>query len=152
MLPFCGYHMGDYFAHWLRLGQSLRSKGARLPAIFAVNWFRTDAQGRFVWPGFGENARVLEWMIARIEGSISQGQEHAVGVSPRFEDIDWAGLAFERQAFDQLTAIEATEWLAELREHDLWLERLGDRLPAELLRIRSALGSAVMPLNAPAST
>ncbi|MFM1860354.1 MAG: hypothetical protein RL133_1854 [Pseudomonadota bacterium] len=152
MLPFCGYHMGDYFGHWLRLGQSLRSKGARLPAIFAVNWFRTDAQGRFVWPGFGENARVLEWMIARIEGSISQGQEHAVGVSPRFEDIDWAGLAFERQAFDQLTAIEATEWLAELREHDLWLERLGDRLPAELLRIRSALGSAVMPLNAPAST
>ncbi|HCO57627.1 MAG TPA: phosphoenolpyruvate carboxykinase, partial [Burkholderiales bacterium] len=82
MLPFCGYNMADYFSHWLKLGQGLRNRGAELPAIFYVNWFRTDASGRFVWPGFGENARVLKWMLQRLEKKAG-AEEHVFGYSPR---------------------------------------------------------------------
>ena len=143
MLPFCGYHMGDYFGHWLRLGRGLQLKGVELPAIFAVNWFRTGDQGEFVWPGYGENARVLEWMIRRIEGTAGPGQSHALGVSPRFEDMDWAGLDLDAATFSRLTAIDATEWAIELREHDAWFSRLQDHLPADLRAIRARLGTAI---------
>src|SRR5690606_38521320 len=93
MLPFCGYHMGDYFGHWLALGERLEAGGAKLPAIFCVTWFRTDENGKFVWPGFGDNMRVLRWMIDRIEGR-ADGFELVFGTSPRYEDLHWDGLSF----------------------------------------------------------
>ena len=99
MLPFIGYNMSDYFRHWLDLGAALQARGARLPKIFCVNWFRKGADGKFVWPGYGENMRVLEWIVHRIEGS-AEGELTAFGTTPRYEDIDWSGLDFDRARFD----------------------------------------------------
>jgi len=103
-----------------------------------VNWFRTDDSGRFVWPGFGENMRVLRWMIERIEGRAG-GAEHALGVSPRHEDIEWIGLDLTRERFQQITAIDAASWREELRLHHELLARFGTRVPAALLAIREDL-------------
>ncbi|MFA7666259.1 MAG: phosphoenolpyruvate carboxykinase (GTP) [Burkholderiaceae bacterium] len=138
MLPFCGYHMADYFAHWLALGERLQAGGARLPAIFCVNWFRTDENGRFVWPGFGENMRVLKWMIDRIEGRAG-GVEHVFGLSPRHEDLHWEGLDFSRQAFDRITSIDAAAWREELALHNELFERLAPRMPAGLAAVKARL-------------
>ncbi|MDO8693188.1 MAG: phosphoenolpyruvate carboxykinase (GTP), partial [Sheuella sp.] len=93
MLPFCGYNMAEYFSHWLELGEHLESSGAKLPKIFCVNWFRTDEEGKFVWPGFSENTRVLKWMLERIEGE-AKGSEHVFGITPGYEDLDWNGMDF----------------------------------------------------------
>ncbi len=127
MLPFCGYNMGDYFGHWLRMGQAV----TRPPAVFHVNWFRTDERGRFVWPGFGENLRVLLWMIARVKGQAA-AEETPIGLVPTEGALDWDGLdlgAAERQL---LLAVDRGEWAAEVSEIRSFFERFGDRLPAEL--------------------
>jgi phosphoenolpyruvate carboxykinase (GTP) len=138
MLPFCGYNMSDYFQHWLALGEQLEASGAKLPGIFCVNWFRTDENGKFVWPGFGENMRVLKWMLERIGGS-GTGKEHVFGVSPNYDDMTWEGVDFTREQFDQITAIDTAAWREELKLHDELFALLEQRLPAELLAVRKQL-------------
>lgn len=138
MLPFCGYNMSDYFQHWLALGEKLEASGATLPGIFCVNWFRTDENGKFVWPGFGENMRVLKWMLERIKGS-GTGTEHVFGVSPKYDDMTWEGVDFTREQFDQITAIDTAAWREELKLHDELFALLEQRLPAELLAVRKQL-------------
>ncbi|WP_301117553.1 phosphoenolpyruvate carboxykinase (GTP) [Pusillimonas sp. (ex Stolz et al. 2005)] len=131
MLPFCGYSMGSYFAHWLELGKRLEKAGATLPRIYCVNWFQTDEQGRFIWPGFGENMRVLKWMLERIQGR-AHGEENLFGVSPRYRDLSWDGLDFSSEQFDAITLIDTEAWRTELQLHAELFEKLRDRLPAEL--------------------
>ena len=135
MLPFIGYNMSEYFRHWLDLGAALQARGARLPKIFCVNWFRKGADGKFVWPGYGENMRVLEWIVHRLEGS-AEGELTAFGTTPRYEDIDWSGLDFDRARFDQVTDLDAASWDGELALHDALFEQLAHRLPDELPQVR----------------
>lgn len=135
MIPFCGYHMADYFAHWLKLGRS----AAHRPHVFAVNWFRTDASGRFIWPGFGENMRVLKWVVERCRGK-AHAQETAIGWVPDFEDIEWTGLEkFTREQFSAVTSIKRDEWELELASHDELFASMKSRLPRELQLRRDAL-------------
>ncbi len=131
MLPFMGYNMADYFQHWLDLGAKLKASGATLPKIFCVNWFRKGADGKFVWPGYGENMRVLKWMLDRVTGS-GQGEEHAFGVTPRYEDINWTGLAFSKEQFEVATRIDKADWATEMKLHDELFAQLAYHLPAEL--------------------
>ena len=131
MLPFMGYNMADYFQHWLNMGQKLSSTGAKLPAIFTTNWFRKGADGKFVWPGYGENMRVLKWMIDRIEGS-AQGQEHVFGVSPSYEELNWTGLNFSADQFQTVISIDKAAWQAELKLHEELFTQLAYHLPAEM--------------------
>ncbi|MDP2988801.1 phosphoenolpyruvate carboxykinase (GTP) [Hydrogenophaga sp.] len=131
MLPFAGYNMSDYFQHWLDLGAKLQGQGATLPGIFCVNWFRKDEAGKFVWPGFGENMRVLKWMIDRLEGR-GQGSEHAFGVSPRYEDIHWDGLDFSTEQYQTVTHIDNAAWTQELALHSELFTQLAHHLPREL--------------------
>ncbi len=138
MLPFCGYNMSNYFSHWLQLGAQIEATGVALPKIFCVNWFRTDEQGRFVWPGFSENARVLKWMLARIENNAG-GIEHVFGVTPRYEDLDWSGLNFSEDLFKAITSIETDAWKQEFKLHDELFETLAEGLPPNLLKIRGEL-------------
>ncbi|KVO58322.1 phosphoenolpyruvate carboxykinase (GTP) [Burkholderia stagnalis] len=132
MLPFCGYNMSDYFGHWLKMGEQLAASGATPPKIYCVNWFRKDGNGKFVWPGFGENMRVLKWMLDRLEGQAG-GAEHAFGVSPAYDDLHWDGLAFTREQFDAVTSMDAAEWRDELKLHAQLFDTLKLRLPAALL-------------------
>ena len=138
MLPFCGYNMADYFRHWLDLGHRLEASQAKLPAIFCVNWFRTDENGKFVWPGFGENMRVLQWMIGRIEGQ-SGATEHVFGHSPRYEDLSWSGLDFPRGEFDKITSIDAAQWKREFELHAELFTLLAQGLPHQLSATKQAL-------------
>ena len=138
MLPFCGYNMSDYFAHWLALGEKLERSGARLPAIFTVNWFRTDEQGRFVWPGFGENMRVLKWMIDRVEGRAS-GVEHPFGTTPRYDDMRWDGADFTRAQFERITSMDPAEWKHEVTLHGELFDKLRHRLPPALVEVKARL-------------
>ncbi|AOJ10664.1 phosphoenolpyruvate carboxykinase (GTP) [Burkholderia mayonis] len=138
MLPFCGYNMSDYFAHWLSLGGKLAAAGATLPKIYCVNWFRKDADGRFVWPGFGENMRVLKWMLDRIEGR-GAGVEHAFGFTPRYEDLHWAGLAFSPAQFEQVTSMEPAKWRDELALHAELFDKLSARLPSALAETKAKI-------------
>ena len=139
MLPFCGYNMGDYFQHWLNLGQWLKAKGAKVLPIFNVNWFRTDDQGHFIWPGFGNNMRVLKWMLDRIEGKAQDGTQHVLGTSPKYTDLRWEGLDFSEADFEKVISIKPDEVRAEFKHHDELFERLGERLPATLRETRKAL-------------
>jgi phosphoenolpyruvate carboxykinase (GTP) len=134
MLPFCGYNMGDYFAHWLRMGRAV----SRPPAIFHVNWFRTDERGRFVWPGFGENLRVLLWMIERVRGKAA-GRETPIGLVPTEAALNWDGLSISAAERQQLLSVDRGEWAAELPEIHAFFERFGERLPAELQASLAAL-------------
>ena len=113
------------------LGKQLEGAGAKLPKIYCVNWFRKDANGKFVWPGFGENMRVLKWMLDRLEGT-GGGGEHAFGVSPAYEDLHWDGLDFTRDQFDAVTSMNADEWREELKLHAALFDMLKLRLPAEM--------------------
>ena len=140
MLPFCGYNMSDYFGHWLALGDKLEASGAKLPAIFTVNWFRTDADGKFVWPGFGENMRVLKWMLDRIDGK-ADGVEHIFGVTPRYSDISWEGAEFTQAQFDRITSIDSAAWQAEIALHTELFDKLAHHLPAALTEVKDQLAS-----------
>ena len=135
MIPFCGYNMAAYFGHWLKLGRSV----ARRPRIFCVNWFRTDAQGKFIWPGFGDNMRVLKWIVDRCEGR-AHAVETAIGWVPDYEDLEWQGLeGFSREQFDAITGIHHEEWAAELFAHDELFATLKSKLPRELALRRELL-------------
>ena len=138
MLPFCGYNMSDYFGHWLALGKKLEASGARLPKFYCVNWFRKDADGNFVWPGFGENMRVLSWMIDRVEGR-GEGVDHVFGTSPRYADLNWDGLSFTTEQFDLVTSIDQDAWQKELALHDELFTQLKHNLPQALVDTKSAL-------------
>jgi len=131
MLPFMGYNMSDYFQHWLTLGEKLSASGAKLPKIFTTNWFRKGADGKFVWPGYGENMRVLKWMIDRLEGT-AKGTEHLVGVSPTYEELNWTGLDFTLEQFNTVTSIDKAAWIDELKLHDELFTQLAHHLPEAL--------------------
>ncbi|MDN7180764.1 phosphoenolpyruvate carboxykinase (GTP) [Caballeronia sp. SEWSISQ10-4 2] len=138
MLPFCGYNMSDYFGHWLKVGERLERLDAKLPKFFCVNWFRKGTDGKFVWPGFGDNMRVLSWMIGRIEGT-AQGEEHAFGLSPRFEDIDWGALDFTREQFERVISVQDSAWREELELHDELFTKLAQGLPTELAETKAEI-------------
>jgi len=138
MLPFTGYNMSEYFQHWLDMGTKLAASGAKLPAIYCVNWFRKGADGKFVWPGYGENMRVLKWMIDRIENK-AQGQEHVFGVSPAFDEITWTGLNFTQEQFKTVTHIDKAAWVEELKLHDELFSQLAHKLPAALPQTKAAI-------------
>jgi phosphoenolpyruvate carboxykinase (GTP) len=134
MLPFCGYNMGDYFGHWLHVGRAL----TRPPAIFHVNWFRTDDRGRFVWPGFGQNLRVLLWMIDRAQGK-GEARETPVGLVPTEAALDWDGLRLSAAQRQSLLSVDRPEWAAEVPEIRAFFGRFGRRLPEAMGRSLSAL-------------
>lgn len=138
MLPFCGYDMKRYFDHWLKLGAKFEGSGVRLPSIYCVNWFQTDDAGRFLWPGFGDNMRVLEWMFRRVEGKAG-ATESLFGMVPRYQDLDWQGLDFSQPDFDRITRIDPDAWRSELASHSQWFEQLGSPLPTPLLDVHAKL-------------
>ena len=138
MLPFMGYNMADYFQHWLNLGGKLQAAGAKLPRIYCVNWFRKGADGKFVWPGYGENMRALEWMVGRAEGTAA-GAENVFGISPRYEDLRWDGLAFTREQFNSVVGIDRAAWQQELVLHTELFKQLEHHLPAELPAAKARL-------------
>lgn len=138
MLPFCGYHMGDYFNHWLQFGRDIPNP----PRIFGVNWFRKDANGNFLWPGFGENMRILKWVVEKIQGK-SNAVESPIGWMPHYDDIDWTGLTFTKQQFDEIMLIDREAWKKELSEHAELFERMYDRLPKEFIFMRELLLSSL---------
>ena len=135
MLPFCGYHMGDYIQHWLNVGNTL----SHPPLIFNVNWFRVDEKGCFLWPGFSENMRILDWIVRRVHGSASATQT-VLGYMPHYHDLALAGLKdFNEARFDELMSVDPEEWLNELMMQDHFFARLGHKLPYEMLMIRQHL-------------
>jgi phosphoenolpyruvate carboxykinase (GTP) len=138
MLPFMGYNMSEYFAHWLSLGEKLSNTGAALPKIFTTNWFRKGEDGKFVWPGYGENMRVLKWMIDRIEGK-AQGQETAFGIAPQYAEINWSGIDFGPAQFASVTNIDQTAWATELQLHSELFTQLAYHLPEQLLQTKAQL-------------
>ena len=131
MLPFIGYNMADYFQHWLNMGAKAQAAGASLPRIYCVNWFRKGDDGKFVWPGYGENMRVLEWIVGRVADK-AEGQENAFGISPRYEDLRWDGLPFTREQFASVIGIDRAAWQQELKLHAELFAQLAYHLPAEL--------------------
>jgi phosphoenolpyruvate carboxykinase (GTP) len=139
MLPFCGYHFGDYFSHWLKVGRALSSA----PKIYAVNWFRRDEKGRFMWPGFGENMRVLKWIIERCEGK-SGAVETPVGNMPRLEDINLKGIPdFSDADFKAITNVDKQLWLEEVKDHARLFSDLAARMPKEMIEQRQKLEAAL---------
>jgi phosphoenolpyruvate carboxykinase (GTP) len=142
MLPFAGYNMSDYFRHWLDLGAQLQASGAKLPKIYCVNWFRKGTDGKFVWPGYGENMRVLAWMLGRVAGTAG-GAEHVFGVSPRYEDLQWQGLAFTREQYNSVIGIDPAAWMQELKLHGELFDQLAYHLPAELPATKAKIERAL---------
>ena len=128
MKPFCGYHMGDYFGHWIEMGKIL---GDKAPKIFNVNWFRLDEDGKFMWPGFGDNFRVLEWIIKRCEGK-ADAVETPIGYLPRPEDINLEGLDMDMETLKKILTVDNEKWTAETKEIEEYYKIFGDKLPAEL--------------------
>ncbi|MFW9620740.1 MAG: phosphoenolpyruvate carboxykinase (GTP) [Macromonas sp.] len=143
MLPFCGYNMSDYFQHWLDMEHKLEESGHTLPKIFCVNWFRKGADGKFVWPGYGDNMRVLKWMIDRIEGKV-QGEDHAFGISPTYDEITWDGLDFSREQFASVTDMNPADWKAELDLHTEHFNKLAYHLPQELVDTKAKMEARIL--------
>lgn len=143
MLPFCGYNMSDYFQHWLDMEHKLEESGHTLPKIFCVNWFRKGADGKFVWPGYGDNMRVLKWMIDRIEGKV-QGEDHAFGISPTYDEITWDGLDFSREQFASVTDMNPADWKAELDLHTEHFNKLAYHLPQELVETKAKMEARIL--------
>ena len=135
MLPFCGYHIGDYFRHWLDMGRRI---GPKAPKIFHVNWFRTDERGKFIWPGFGENLRVLLWILERTEGK-GNAVKTPIGHVPTAEAINLSGLELDRGAIEKLLSVDSGEWKAEVESQNEFFEKVGPKLPAEIRREQQAL-------------
>jgi phosphoenolpyruvate carboxykinase (GTP) len=134
MLPFCGYHMGDYFRHWLKMQRNLSAT----PRVFHVNWFRKGADGKFLWPGYSENMRVLKWVVDRVRGR-AMGKETPIGWTPHFEDINWKGLDFPRATWDVLQAVDREQWKQEVMGHEELFILLHDHLPPEMIYERELL-------------
>ena len=134
MLPFCGYHMGDYFRHWIKMQRGLDAT----PRIFHVNWFRKDGNGKFLWPGYSENMRVLRWIVERAQGH-GRGRETPIGWVPRYEHIDWTGLDFSREDFDELMEVDRAAWRKEVIAHEELFIELHDHLPPEMIYERELL-------------
>jgi phosphoenolpyruvate carboxykinase (GTP) len=139
MIPFCGYNMADYFGHWLKMGARI----ARRPHMFVVNWFRTGPDGKFLWPGFGDNMRVLKWVVERSQGR-AHARETPLGWVPEFDDLEWSGLEkFGEEHFAHVVAIRDGEWQDELALHDKLFETMQDRLPRALQLRREELRLAL---------
>ena len=139
MLPFCGYHFGDYFNHWLNIGKSLK----QAPKMFAVNWFRRDEHGKFMWPGFGDNMRVLKWIIERCEGK-GGATDTPVGKMPRYEDMELSGISgFSKAAFEKLTEVDGALWKEEVKDHERLFGELAVRMPAAMIEQRKQLEKAL---------
>jgi phosphoenolpyruvate carboxykinase (GTP) len=137
MLPFCGYNMSDYFRHWLKMGKQLRHP----PKIFGVNWFRKSKEGKFLWPGYGENMRVLKWILDRVHNRVA-AEQCPLGFMPRYGDLQWEGLQdVDADRFRELMAIVAEQWSAEVRSHSEFFDKFGDKLPNELRDIRDKLSA-----------
>jgi phosphoenolpyruvate carboxykinase (GTP) len=152
MSPFCGYNMADYFGHWLAMGKRIRARGT-VPRVFQVNWFRKDESGEFLWPGFGENLRVLKWMVDRITGEVG-ARDTPLGLLPHAADVDLTGTGVDSDAWDELNSIEPQAWLEEAEDIRRFFARFGDRLPTPLLaqldRLEARLGDAA-PAAQPAA-
>jgi phosphoenolpyruvate carboxykinase (GTP) len=138
MLPFCGYHMADYFNHWLQIGRSVPNP----PRMFFTNWFRTGKDGKFLWPGFGENMRVLKWIVDRVHGR-GYAIESPIGWMPKYEDIDWTGLDFSQDRFNELMMVDRESWKKEISSHETLFSKLYDKLPKEFPYIRELLLSSL---------
>ena len=134
MLPFCGYHMADYFSHWLSFGQQLENP----PRIFIVNWFRKNEKGEYQWPGFGDNMRILQWIVRRAKGQ-ARAFEGPLGWTPKYSDIDWRGLDFTKEQFREVMRVDRDEWFQEIASHNELFFKLYDRLPRDLTAIRDLL-------------
>jgi phosphoenolpyruvate carboxykinase (GTP) len=134
MLPFCGYNMADYWQHWLKMGGKVK----HLPAIFRVNWFRKDANGKFIWPGFGENMRVLKWIVDRVHGR-ADAVKSPFGLMPRHQDLNWQGLDFKSDVYDGLMAIDREKGREEAESQKELFDSFEDKLPAEMEAQRKAL-------------
>jgi phosphoenolpyruvate carboxykinase (GTP) len=138
MLPFCGYHMGEYLNHWLQFGRDIPNP----PRVFGVNWFRKDEKGSFQWPGFSDNMRVLKWIVEKIRGK-SNATESPIGWMPHYEDLDWSGLDFTKSQFDEIMTIDREQWKQELLSHVELFERMYDKLPKEFIFMRELLLSSL---------
>jgi phosphoenolpyruvate carboxykinase (GTP) len=136
MLPFCGYHMADYWRHWLEMG---RRGGGKMPAIFHVNWFRKDAAGKWLWPGFGANMRVLQWIVARCRGA-GDAVQTPIGWLPTADAIDFSGLNLSARAVEHLLDVNPAEWRDEVAERATFLDQFGSKLPAAIRAENEALG------------
>jgi len=134
MLPFCGYNMADYWAHWLDLGNNLENA----PKIFRVNWFRKDSEGNFIWPGFGENMRVLEWIVDRVNGH-NDANDTPIGWMPNYDDLNWKGLDFSPDLFSEIMTIDTADAMLEAEAQKDLFDEFGDRLPQELEQQRQHL-------------
>jgi phosphoenolpyruvate carboxykinase (GTP) len=128
MKPFCGYNMGDYFQHWFRMGETL---GSKAPRIFYVNWFRKSPDGKFLWPGFSDNSRVLKWMCERVDGKVG-AEETPIGLMPKYADLDLSGLTIAPENLKELMSVKAEEWKAEIPDIEAHYALFGSRLPQKL--------------------
>lgn len=139
MLPFCGYNMGNYFQHWLQMGQAVSAKNSKhLPKIFIVNWFRKNSDGKFIWPGFGDNARVLKWIFERVAGR-THSVDTFLGTMPTYQDLDWSGSNFTEAEFEAATYLDSQAWRKEAQLHKDFFNKFNNSLPKEFMGLQESL-------------